>query len=372
MLTLVALAILGLVGWVDYVAAPQMSFSIFYLVPVLIVAAGIGRTAGLLMVFACMLMWLISELLAPAGFIPDFNFYWNVLIGLGVFLIAAWLASLVREFHDALEAHVQQRIAALSAEVAMRRQTETQLRDLEQKVLEVSEREKRGLGEDLHDGLSQDLIGLAIAAKLVAQKLRDNRAVDAGQVEDIVAGINRAAARTRGLAQGLYPLQLERHGLTSALRDFCDEIERTFQIPCHFVCDPKLDVSDPRLAREFYRIAQEAVRNALKHAQPKNISVLLSQGNEQIRLCVAEDGTPADLGCRACTQKGQVTLCVADDGVGFPKECHFTGMGLAIMSYRARLLGAQLRIQRPPAGGTRVTCTLPLNRDPATAATRQP
>lgn len=352
--------VLGLAGGADYFVAPQMTFSPLYFIPIILVAGGVGRAAGIVMAFVCLVVWLLAEKLMPTGFKPPFITLWYALWRLGAFVAVAWVASVIRAFRDELEGRVAKRTAALVAEVAARRQAETQWRDTQERLLEVSEHEKCTLGEDLHDGLSQELIGLALAAKLAGQQLRDRRPVSASQFEDIVLGLNQAAARTRSLAQGLYPLKLEHQGLTLALREFCEEIQKTSHIPCDFVAQSPVALADGE-ARQLYRIAQEAIRNALKHAQAGRITVLLSGGDGQVRWCIAEDDVPANTDCRTCVQPGQVTLCVADDGVGFPTRTPSQGMGLAIMSCRARQLGAALAIQRPATGGTRVTCALPVN-----------
>jgi len=212
----------------------------------------------------------------------------------------------------------------------------TERKELEREVLRISGEERRRIGQDLHDVLGQNLTGVAFLSKALSQRLKKTGAREAepaAQIADLVA---RSMSQARAISHGLCPVELGEEGLMHALRDLASRIENLFGISCRFECDDPIPVSDGTVATNLYHIAQEAVNNATKHAQAKHLRIRLAKSD------------------------GSILLCVEDDGVGLPEQlAPGTGMGLRIMQYRADLLGALLRLDRPEGGGTRVVCSLP-------------
>ncbi len=208
---------------------------------------------------------------------------------------------------------------------------------LEKTVLEISEREQRRIGQDLHDGLGQHLTGIAFMAKVQEQKLADRNIPEAADAAKIVQFVNDAILKTRELARGLLPVVSDAHGLMSALQLYTREIEDLFGIPCRFQCEEAVLIHDAPMATHLYHIAQEAVNNALKHAHPNAIVIRLYAGDRQ------------------------GTLVVRDDGVGIkrPMGPH-AGVGMHIMNYRAGIIGGNLEIRRDQPRGTVVTCRFPI------------
>lgn len=209
-------------------------------------------------------------------------------------------------------------------------------RRLEHEILRISDLERRRIGQDLHDGLGQMLTGTALIARNLAKKLREAERPEAEGLEEITSFIQEADNYARGLAKGLVPVELEDDGLAAALRQLAINAERLFDVRCSFEQLGSTLNTDSTAATHVYRIAQEAVSNAVKHGRAKRIVITLSGGSHQLR------------------------LRVKDDGIGFPDELpEDRGMGVQIMNYRARVIGGTLEIWRDPAGGTAVTCTLP-------------
>jgi PAS domain S-box-containing protein len=208
---------------------------------------------------------------------------------------------------------------------------------LEREVLEISEREQQRIGQDLHDGLCQHLVGTSLAVQLLAENLEsrhDKLAEDARKIAEL---IGQAITQSRRIARGLYPVQLEESGLMSALSEFAVTISKLFYVSCRFECDETVTVPDTLASIHLYRIAQEAVSNALKHGKATVIVIRLKRKN------------------------GDIILSVADNGTGMPQGMSdHDGMGLRIMSYRAKLIGGDLTIQpRPKSKGTLVECRVP-------------
>ena len=146
---------------------------------------------------------------------------------------------------------------------------------LEKTVLEISEREQRRIGQDLHDGLGQHLTGIAFLTKVQERRLAESHSPEAADAAKIVELVNDAIRKTRELARGLLPVVSDAHGLMSALRLYAGEIEDLFGIVCRFECEQAVLIHDAPMATHLYHIAQEAVNNAIKHGRAKNILIRL-------------------------------------------------------------------------------------------------
>ena len=217
----------------------------------------------------------------------------------------------------------------LEAEISRRK-------GMEGEILSVSDREQQRLGQELHDGLCQHLTAVAFMTRSIALRLRDHRVVDAADIEKVAELVNTAAVDTRNLSRALHRVDVDAAALVVALQDLVDrEIWRT---PCRLEIKPSFQINDDAAAAHLYRIAREAVINANKHAQARQIVVRL----ERVRK--------------------EMVLRVIDDGVGFPKDLKpQQGLGYHIMKYRAQLMGGRLEIESPQTGGTRVSVYLPIH-----------
>lgn len=209
-------------------------------------------------------------------------------------------------------------------------------RRLERQVLEVAAEEQRRIGHDLHDGLCQQLAGIAFANEVLSRKLAARSAVESPTAEKIGKLVDDAITQARQLAHGLQPVALEASGLTSALRELAGKIEELFHVSCIFDCDNVILVHDNAAATHLYRIAQEAVSNAIKHGKARTIIVELSVLDQRLE------------------------LRVSDDGIGFSEEqIKGGGIGMHSMAYRARIMGGMLDVKRGDRRGTVVTCIIP-------------
>lgn len=209
---------------------------------------------------------------------------------------------------------------------------------LEGEILEISEREKRQVGQDLHDSLGQKLTGAAFLSRALAAHLeeRDGEGCDqAGRINGI---LKESVAQVRRMARGLSPIELGEEGLTGALQRLAAESSDIYGITClfHRPDGEELDVTDSKWAPQLYAIALEALNNAIRHGGAKEVVIELAR----------RDGT------------GQ--LVIEDDGAGFDAaKTTADGMGLRIMRYRAGLMGGKLDISRREPGGMRVRCEFP-------------
>jgi len=216
----------------------------------------------------------------------------------------------------------------------------TEREQLQQALLDISAREQRRIGQDLHDGLGQHLTGIAFMAKVHEEKLAQSAIADAADAAKIVRLVNEAVHKTRELARGLLPVMTDAQGLMSALQLWAEEVEDIFGISCKFECESTVLIHDNAIATHLYHIAQEAVNNAMKHGRPHKILLRLS----------AADGV------------GE--LLILDDGAGIREGCQNTnGMGLHIMSYRAAMIGGKLEVKPGSSRGTIVCCTFPMSQE---------
>ena len=210
---------------------------------------------------------------------------------------------------------------------------------LETEVLEISEREQRRIGQDLHDGLGQHLAGIELMSQVLEQRLGAARSRDAAvlakEAGRISKHVRESISQARALARGLSPVVLESEGLMAALQQLAAQAEEMFQIECHVECEPPVLIHEPAVATHLYRIAQEALSNAVKHGKARQVFIRLRANAER------------------------VFLSVHDDGVGISKSLPKSkGMGLRIMQYRAGMIGGSVVVQREPGGGTSVACSV--------------
>jgi PAS domain S-box-containing protein len=217
----------------------------------------------------------------------------------------------------------------------------TERKRLEREILEISDREQRRIGHDLHDGLCQHLAGIELMSQVLEQKLTPQSKDAAKRASDIAKYVREAIGQTRSLARGLSPVTLESEGLTSALHELAVNAEKLFNVKCHFEGDSQVSVNNHAMATHLFRLAQEAVSNAIKHGKAGQISIHLK------------------------ADPGRIYLAVNDNGKGFPKKSpKFKGMGLRIMQFRTGIIGGILTIERNADGGTSVICSAPNHSTP--------
>jgi PAS domain S-box-containing protein len=215
----------------------------------------------------------------------------------------------------------------------------TERKHLEKAILDISAREQRRIGQDLHDGLSQHLTGIAFIAKVHQDRLAEQKRGETEDAAKLVKLVNEAIHKTRELAHGLLPVLSDSQGLMSALQLWSAEVQDIFGVTCRFRYKTPVLVEDVTMATHLYYIAQEAVTNAIKHGKPRNVLIEL----------------------KAEQNKG--TLLIKDDGKGIALPSGNTeGMGLRIMNYRASVIGGVLEVRPAAERGTTVICSFPVKQ----------
>jgi signal transduction histidine kinase len=316
------------VGLADYLTGFEVSLLIFYLLPVSLAAWFLGWRFATFTSFASVGIWLAADIGAGAVYTNRLVPVWNALIALGFFIVVASLLTKVRALLIELEARVEQRTAALTGEMSERAR-------LEKDILEISEREQRRIGQDLHDGLGQHLTGTALAGQVLCNDLAEQSLPQAADAERIVGLIEEAIELTRSCARGLSPVTTAPDSLVVALTELAGNTTDQFFVNCEFRCSGRVELRDPATSMHLYRITQESISNAIRHGRAGRVLLQLDQ-----------------------EAKGRVTLSIEDDGAGLPppEARRPAGQGLRIMAQRARMINATLEIRDGANGGAMVRC----------------
>ena len=333
-LAAVCFSLTSFLGYIDYVTGYEQSFLLFYLLPIALATWFGNAIFGFVFSILSVLAWVISDLAAGVPIVG----FWNVGSAIASYFVFTTLLSKLRTLLNELDERVRARTTALRHEIAERKR-------LDREIAEIADRERRRLGQDLHDSLCQHLTGTALTAQTLREKLATRLAPEVVEADKVVRYIEEGIDLTRNLARGFFSPELEAEGLVVALQSLAENTSERFQIPCHIDSDDLVRVPDSTVATQMYRIAQEAVMNAIKHADARQIDIRLVSGDESL------------------------TLTISDDGLGFPDKLpQPEGLGLRLMSHGAALIGADFQVRRNADRGTSVICKVRIpsatNRNP--------
>ncbi len=320
----ISLVLVLFIGYVDFETGYERSLSLFYLIPISIGTWFIGLYFGVAAALLSVVVWIASDLAAG---IPGIRL-WNAAMALASYVAFTIVLSKLRTLLDELEQRVRDRTIALQREMAERER-------LDHEIAEIADRERRRLGQSLHDSVGQHLTGTALAAQVLREKLAGRSASEIADADKVVRYLEEGIELTRNLARGFFSPELEADGLNVALQGLAENVTERFGVTCTFNGDEGVRVRDSVTATQLYHIAQEATTNAVKHGQPTKIDIELDQ-------------------------KGQrLTLAVSDNGKGIPDRLpEPPGLGLRLMAHGAALIGGKFSVHRNRDGGTLVTCKL--------------
>jgi PAS domain S-box-containing protein len=237
---------------------------------------------------------------------------------------------------DMLESVVQQRTRALRDANRELQSEITRRKGLEGQILEISDREQERLGQELHDGVCQQLTAIAFMARAAAMRLQDHRVADPAELEKIGRLINNSVMDARTIARDLHKEQIDAAVFEQALRDLAER--KIWKTPCQFRWDNQIIIEDDRVASEIFRILREGVINANKHAQASEIVL------------------------EGCRKNRELVFSVTDNGIGLNGQTKHRGLGFHIMQYRAQSISARLELNSRRRGGTRVAVYLPIKQ----------
>jgi signal transduction histidine kinase len=320
--------IVGCVATVDFLTGYEISCTVFYLVAIGVATWYVGAFFGGLVSIVSALVTTIISLLSGQPYYNRFAPIWNAAIVLSFYFVVVWLLSRLRHTQETLEQRVKERTASLSSELTERRR-------LENEILAIGEREQRRIGLDIHDSLCQHLTGTALAEQFLVEKLAARNAPEVKDADRVVGLIEDAISMAHGIASGLFPLEGDGEGLPAALSELAAHFSSRFKVACRFHLAESVRVQDTVVANHLYRIAQEAVNNAIRHGHATKIDIKLARAGLEMRLIISDDGS----------------------GIPASEPIH-QGMGLRNMKYRASIIGGSLTFEGGDSGAT-VTCSFP-------------
>jgi two-component system sensor kinase FixL len=211
----------------------------------------------------------------------------------------------------------------------------TEERRLEKEVMRISEHERHRIGQDLHDGLGQMLSGIGLLSRHMVKRLKAESHYLSADMEEIADLLKESDDFSRNLAHGLVKIDLDRGGFNAALEELVRQSVRLFRISCEFKASNEINLNERTSAEHLYRIIQEGINNAVKHGQADHVVVSALENRSFLR------------------------FQIKDNGIGFPANWREKeGMGVRIMEYRARLIGAHIDISNNINKGATITCTL--------------
>lgn len=318
-----ALVITLAIGWLDYITDWELSLFVFYAVPILMVVWLGDKRAGFVFAIVCAVVWHFANTdMQP--YKTTIGYILAVLNRLAFFIFVAIGGTAMRVQREETRARLE----------AM-----TRARELEQEIVRVSEREQMRIGQDLHDGLCQNLVAIDCAAACLKADLDAQANPQAKAASLIQRMLKDAVVEARSLARGIFPVQVDAEGLAAALEELAATSNQLRQASVTVATHGNIHIADPQVAMHLYRIAREALSNALRHAQADHVTINLRR-----------DGS-------------RLVMTIADDGCGFAPDCpNKTGMGLQTMRYRAQLIGAGLEVLSESTGGSIVRCTVEMPR----------
>lgn len=314
-----------LIGCVDMVTGWELSLFVFYALPILMVVWQDKRQLAVIIAVLCGVVWWLANI-KDFPYRSEWSYHWASM-GRTVYFVLVALGG------NAFRARQKSDLAMIEAL--------NHTSQLEREIVQASEHEQQRIGLDLHDGLCQQLAAIGFAARSLADDLQSRSLPEAKLAEKIEELLRDCVTQTQGLARGIFPVLSRESGLATALDELAIMTKHLTHINVWFRDDGEVHLDQLDTAMHLYRIAQEALNNALRHSGGSEVIISLQREGENVR------------------------LTIVDDGIGIPENLGLrTGIGLSTMSYRARVIGATLEIERRSPHGTRVSCVYRPNRTP--------
>ncbi len=311
-------SLVAIIGLIDYVTGYEVAFFPFYSIPILLMVwYGDTRAAMVVAVFSAITWW-IADIASGHPYSQEWLRIWDSFVRFMFFSLVVVAGRMVRHHRDATREKI---------EFLERSQR------LEEEIIEISERAQERVGRDLHDGLCQYLASISFSATLLETGLEEEKSKHRNSATDLARALEMAVVRARDVARGLSPVDQDEGGLESALEELAASTSQLAGVPCTFLGEVTEVPLHNEVAVNLFRIAQEAVNNAVKHSHATMVIIALER---------SVDG---------------FSLRVTDDGVGlYANGTGRKGMGLSIMRYRARKIGGQLEFLQNSPQGTVVSC----------------
>jgi signal transduction histidine kinase len=333
-----------LMGIFDYLTGVEISFGLFYLLPISFVTWYLEKKAGILIALLSAVLWLYADMSAIDRYASHAIPFWNALVRLGFFAIVVFLLSKLKNLSRELEEKVKMRTADLTSEINERKKTEDELRkkseklrQLAKRVQDIREEENSKTAREIHDELGQALTAIKIETMSISKKhsndaeLEERLSMIVDTVDDTIKSIRRIARRLR-------PRLLDELGLLPAIQWQLREFQTRTGIRFTLVSSDENIKLHPSVSTALFRILQEAITNTARHSKATTLNIAISNSN------------------------GSITMNIKDNGVGLTNgeldKSH--SLGILGMQERARILHGKVEILQVQEGGTEVIVNIPI------------
>lgn len=310
------------IGWLDHITGFEITLFVFYGIPIFLTVWWAGNRAGLFIAILSGVVWWLANM-NTTPYETQLGYAWALLNRLVYLCVAVFAVTALRNKQEADESRIQM--------LEERRQ-------LEKDIVSVSEYEQQRIGQDLHDGICQQLAAIGCAARVLAEDLQALGVQAAHDASLIEGSLQQVVMEARNLARGIFPVHVDRSGLAAALADLGKMMSRLTGIPIMVNDCVDVPLDAPEVSMHLYRIVQEAVANAVKHSGATEVYVAMKLEDDMLELRVEDNGK----------------------GMQHSSRTRGEGMGLRTMHYRAQTLQAMLAIEPRPQGGTAVSCRVQL------------
>lgn len=329
---LLCLIALWSIGTIDSMIDYRISLLVLYILPVGFATIYVGPVFAVFLAGLSVVLWKCGDYLAGMPHPGFVILFWNGTIVFTLFVIVIALLDLLRRTLVGLEKTVEERTSQLTHEMGERGR-------MEREIIELSEKEQQRFGQELHDVVCQELASVAIASHLLTRKLLAQELPEASHAREIAGMADHALAQARSVARGFFTAGFDTAGLEEAMREAARHAAERGKLSCSVRWQENLVISHEDAVINLFRIAQEALQNAIKHAGASQITITMESIDEVLRLIIEDNGKGLDNSSRSTK-----------------------GLGLSIMAYRAGLIGGEFKIERLAKGGTRVACLVPVEK----------
>lgn len=335
------------VGFIDYYTTSEISFSIFYLLPISFVTWYANKSLGITFAVLSAVIWLYMDMISPNTYSFEAIPYWNALVRFGFFIITVLLINKVKLLKVNLEESVSQRTAALLSEIEHHKNTKAEiiqinnnLRDLNKKMETIKEEQNTRIAREIHDELGQSLTGINLELQWISKKYSNNADI-VNRMHMLSEIVTETIGTVRKISSDLRPRLLDQLGIFSAIESQLKDFEKRTGINYRYSFPEKNIDIDNLKSTTIFRIFQESLTNISRHAKCTKVEV--------------------DISC----EKNLLLMEISDNGIGFDSQStngngHPGTLGILGMKERAKILNSTLDINSAPGNGTKIILSTPI------------